>query len=114
MMSKIELSKFNNARNIIFNTIVIFIVVNIVFGYLDKNVEHFGLYFPWNLPTRYFPSYDLRGYPQIFPWNWTFPKYYSNLLYWSPFTYEADGKYVVDPVYKYKIKHKKRRIISRA
>ena len=48
--------------------------------YKKINKEHFWF---WNYPTRYYPSYDLRGYPYIIP-----PP-----LYLSPYYYSSDGSY---------------------
>jgi hypothetical protein len=42
--------------------------------------------------TRFYPSYDIRGYPLIYPWNYPFPG--LPYIYWSPYFYEATGKYV--------------------
>jgi hypothetical protein len=67
-----------------------------------KSIEDF-VFTPWNMGTRYYPSYDIRGYPlqshmaQLHPWNYPFPG--LPFLYWSPFFYSANGKYSFDPVY---------------
>jgi len=77
----------------------------------NNNKENF--YFsPWNMGTRFYPSYDLRNYPPmpiyneteknfsyplIFPWNYPYPG--LPYLYWSPYFYEANGKYTYNGKY---------------
>jgi len=78
-----------------------------------RAIETF-VFTPWNMGTRFYPSYDIRGYPPmfnnniigatrgysyplIFPWNYPFPG--SPYLYFSPYFYEANGKYTVDQKY---------------
>lgn len=72
---------------------VIFIIVIIVF-FVFNNSDVKEDFYVWNYPTRYYPSYDLRGYPYAytFPWNWYYP-----LPYWSPYYYGAGGKYFYNP-----------------
>lgn len=64
--------------------------------YKKINKEHFWL---WNYPTRYYPSYDLRGYPYIIP---------PPPLYLSPYYYSSDGSYNM-VVTKRKKKHNMRK-----
>jgi hypothetical protein len=65
--------------------ILLFILGILVISILYKtiNKEHFLI---WNQPTRYYPSYDLRGYPYIIP-----PP--PPPLYLSPYYYGSDGSY---------------------
>ena len=61
--------------------IIIFIILyNLI---LRKNIENFG--FPiWNIGTRFYPPYDIRGYIyNIFPF-----------YYISPYFYTTNGKYI--------------------
>jgi hypothetical protein len=51
--------------------------------YKTINKEHFWI---WNQPTRYYPSYDLRGYPYINP-------HHPTPLYLSPYYYGPNGSY---------------------
>ena len=70
-------------------------------------------FLPWNMGTRFYPSYDIRGYPPtynqmllnskgashplLFPWNYPYPG--LPYLYWSPYFYEANGKFTYDKEY---------------
>jgi hypothetical protein len=60
----------------------------------SKSIEQF-MFMPWNMPTRHYPSYDIRGYPTIYPWNYARPQ--IPLFYWYPYFYEANGKYTYNP-----------------
>lgn len=60
----------------------ILVILVICIFYKKINKEHFWL---WNYPTRYYPSYDLRGYPYIIPPPLP--------LYLTPYYYGADGSY---------------------
>lgn len=64
--------------------------------YKSSYKEHFWL---WNQPTRYYPSYDLRGYPYIIP----------PILYLSPYYYGSDGSYNV-----LVNKHRKKHILNKS
>ena len=62
-----------------------------------KNKEHF-IFMPWNMSTRFYPSYDIRGdpridYPFMYPWNYP-------IFYLSPYNYGVDGNYNINPIYK--------------
>jgi hypothetical protein len=83
----------NDNKNIYF---IIFIISIISIICINKiyNKEHF-IFAPWNMGTRFQPSYDLRGYPLIYPWNYPFPG--TPLLYFSPYYYNTDGSYSYDP-----------------
>ncbi len=71
------------------------IVYVLIMLYRKSNgVEHF---IPWNMGTRFYPSYDIRGYPYLYPWNYPYPS--LPYLYSSPYFYEANGKYIFDPKY---------------
>lgn len=75
--------------------LVIFVIVIAILFVFDKSdvKEDFRVW-NWNYPTRYYPSYDLRGYPYVytFPWNWPYP-----FPYWSPYYYSAGGRYLYNP-----------------
>lgn len=102
----LELLKFFNINNIP-DWVVIFIVILLIcllYQNTTNRIKEGFAFIPWNMGTRFFPSYDLRGYPNtentfsyplIYPWNYPYPGY--PYLYWSPFYYEASGKYKVDP-----------------
>jgi hypothetical protein len=100
-------------------TFMSFLIVGLIFiiiisGYANKSSlnENFA-FMPWNMGTRFYPSYDLRGYPPtynqllinskkssyplLFPWNYPYPG--MPYLFWSPYFYEANGKYTVDKDY---------------
>jgi hypothetical protein len=87
---------------------IIILFIYILYQNASPNIkESFG-FVPWNMGTRFYPSYDLRGYPQtenslshplIFPWNWNSPMAGMPPLYWSPFFYGANGKYRYNPKY---------------
>lgn len=86
---------------------IITIIFIILSGYFGKNKENF-MFTPWNMGTRFYPSYDIRGYPPmynqllnkdasyplLFPWNYPYPG--LPYLFWSPHFYEATGKYTTD------------------
>lgn len=62
------------------NYLIIFIIIILLFNLYNNNIEH---YIPiWNIGTRFYPVYDIRGY--IYPYPY---------LYFSPYYYTADGKY---------------------
>jgi len=92
----------------IFFVIILIIAIKILFN----RKEHF--FTPWSIGTRFFPSYDIRGYPgnypQIFPWNYPWPG--IPWLYWSPYFYEVDGKYRYDAKYAKKLKKEQRKYIK--
>jgi hypothetical protein len=87
-------------------SLIFFIVID---SYSRKNKERFT-FVPWNMGTRFYPSYDIRGYPYsynqmllqsngkshplLFPWNYPYPG--LPYLFWSPYFYEANGKYTYD------------------
>jgi hypothetical protein len=73
------------------------IIIILYFIYNKNNIVENFLFTPWNMSTRLYPSYDIRGYPYIYPWNYPYP----NLPYllWSPYFYKANGKYLYDPKY---------------
>lgn len=79
----------------IYMMILLILVLILIFN-KSKYIENF-MFTPWNMGTRFYPSYDIRGYPQIYPWNYPFPG--IPFLYWSPYFYEADGKYFFNPKY---------------
>ena len=65
--------------------IVYSILFLIVFIIINKDKEHF-YYMPWNMSTRYYPSYDIRGDPRV-----NYP-----IFYLSPYNYGVDGKYYIN------------------
>ena len=88
--------------------VMILMIIYIVYIYINKKyIENFA-FVPWNMGTRFFPSWDLRGYPSldtseknnlnyplIYPWNYPYPG--TPYLYWSPYFYNANGVYKYDP-----------------
>jgi hypothetical protein len=98
---------------------VVFLVIYLLYqNTANTSREHFA-FVPWNMGTRFFPSYDLRGYPQtghtlshplVYPWNYPYPGY--PYLYWSPYFYEASGKYRFDPKYSKLLNESHKRILS--
>ena len=89
--------------------VMVLIVLYVVYTYINRqNIENFA-FIPWNMGTRFFPSWDLRGYPSldiseyknnlnyplIYPWNYPFPG--TPYLYWSPYFYNASGTYKYNP-----------------
>lgn len=92
--------------------VMILMIMYIVYVYINKkhinNLENFA-FVPWNMGTRFFQSWDLRGYPSldiseyknnlnyplIYPWNYPFPG--TPYLYWSPYFYNANGVYKYNP-----------------
>jgi hypothetical protein len=92
--------------------LLVLMIMYIVYVYINKNyidnVENFA-FVPWNMGTRFFPSWDLRGYPSldvseyksdmnyplIYPWNYPYPG--LPYLYWSPYFYNANGIYKYNP-----------------
>ena len=76
-----------------FSTWIIYIIIFLtILLIINKDVEHF-IFMPWNMSTRFYPSYDIRGYPYIYP------------MYLTPYTFTADGSYNVKA--NKKIKNKK-------
>ena len=94
-------------RKLIISIILVIVVIYIIKrSFITK--ENF--FIPWNIGTRFYPSYDIRGYPSIFPWNYPWPN--IPWLYWSPYYYEANGKYNYDENYVKKLKKKQRKLIK--
>lgn len=95
---------------IIFIFSLVFVVI--ITSKNKREQEDFG-FLPWNMGTRFYPSYDIRGYPPtynqmllnskgasyplLFPWNYPYPG--LPYLYWSPYFYEANGKFTYDKEY---------------
>jgi hypothetical protein len=85
----------------VFIAIVIFILYRILFK--DIKEDYVAPY--WNYPTRYYPSYDIRGYPRtyldyLFPWLFTpYGFKYGSPFFRSPYYYGAGGSYLYDPAY---------------
>jgi len=76
------------------STWLIWLIIYIIIT--NNNIEHF-IYMPWNISTRFFPSYDIRGYPYIYP---QYP-----LMYLTPYNFNASGDYTVSPIYVQKKKN---------
>lgn len=97
-----------------FKTWALICIVFFVF-YIIKSQFDTQENFVWNMGTRYIPSYDLRGealstwHPLIYPWNYPFPG--TPLLYWSPYFYEANGRYTIDKKYAKLLNHAHRRVL---
>jgi len=122
MLNFFDLKKYETWIFIFIFTLITIIAIDTIYINKNKNkknnkllkaIENF-VFTPWNMGTRFYPSYDIRGYPPmfnnniigatrghsyplIFPWNYPFPG--LPYLYWSPYFYEANGKYTVDPKY---------------
>ena len=84
--------------------IIIFLILVLVLKLFTqtKNIERF-IGIPWNIGTRFFPMYDIRGYPYIYP---PFP-----LMYISPYNFSANGDYIINPMHikkSTKIKNRKK------
>jgi len=86
--------------------ILLFIAISITYS-KSSNIENF---LPWNMGTRFFPSYDIRGYPYIYPWNYPYPG--LPWLYWSPYFYKTNGKYIFDPKYAKLLRHAYMRAVT--
>ena len=104
MLELLELFNLDK-RSKWFFIFVVIIIIYLLYQNAKNHRENFT-FVPWNMGTRFFPSYDLRGYPYtghslshplIYPWNYPYPGY--PYLYWSPYFYEANGKYRFDPKY---------------
>jgi hypothetical protein len=96
----IDLLDYKRLSTWIIYIIFFFIIDMIINNHNYHNKEHF-LFMPWNMSTRYYPSYDIRGYPFMYPWNYP-------IFYLSPFNYEADGKYNINPIYNKRTKENKK------
>ena len=85
---------------IIIKKIIVFFIILLVLKLFiyNKNVEKF-IIMPWNIGTRFFPMYDIRGYPNIYP---PYP-----FVYFFPNNYSANGEYTVKSTYKKKLNKKK-------
>jgi hypothetical protein len=105
-----ELSELFNLKKTSkwFVLLIIVIIIYILYSNVKSSVKEDFAFVPWNMGTRFYPSYDLRGYPRespgsmyshplIYPWNYPYPGY--PFLYWSPYFYEASGKYKYNPKY---------------
>ena len=80
-------------------TIIVIVLLYIIYKYDKKNrynTENF-MFTPWNMGTRFYPSYDIRGYPLIYPWNYPYPGLPQ--IYFSPYFYESNGNYTYNPKY---------------
>jgi hypothetical protein len=104
----IELFNFNKLSTYII-WFVIIIIIKLIFTKFHNNQENF-MFGPWNMGTRFYPSYDIRGYPLIYPWNYPFPG--TPYLYWSPYFYEASGKYTKDLKYAKLLNSSQNRVLS--
>ena len=73
--------------------LIIFIIgYNILIN--NKNIENFGLPI-WNIGTRFYPPYDIRGYVyNMYPF-----------LFISPYYYTTNGNYVYNKKLSDKIKN---------
>ena len=77
--------------------IIVTVLLYIIYKYdKKKNLEKF-MFMPWNMGTRFYPSYDIRGYPLIYPWNYPYPGLPS--IYFSPYFYDSNGNYIYNPKY---------------
>ncbi len=96
----IDLLNYKLISTWIIYLIFFLIIILIIESYKNKSKEHF-IYMPWNMSTRYYPSYDIRGdphyYPHLYPWNYPVPYVFP---YLTPNNYGADGKYTTNSVCK--------------
>lgn len=96
---------------------LLFIIIIAIILYIIYKQTVKEDFLPWNMGTRFYPSYDLRGYPYgvrgyplIYPWNYPYPG--LPFLYWSPYFYEATGKYSFDPKYAKLLNYSHKRILN--
>ena len=69
--------------------ILILILLLIILSLSNSdNIENF-LLMPWNNSTRFYPTYDIRGYPYIY-------QNYPPKMYLTPYNYTASGNYIID------------------
>jgi hypothetical protein len=95
---------FIKSKKIIsFMTILAIIIILIIIYHKSNIFENFF----WNYPTRFYPSYDLRGYYGLFPYNYPF------FPYISPYYYGASGQYYYDPKYRNLLRRQRLKILSR-
>ena len=73
--------------------IIIIIIVILCNCLTKKNIENFG--FPyWNIGTRFYPPYDIRGYiSNMYPF-----------IYITPYFYTTNGNYIYNNDLSNKIK----------
>ena len=76
----IDLLNYKEPSSLIIYLIYILLIKIFIDSY--KNKEHF-IFMPWNISTRYYPSYDIRGDPRI-----NYPVFYL-----TPYNYSANGNY---------------------
>ncbi len=65
--------------------IFIIFIICILSLFDSDSIENF-IYMPWNNSTRFYPTYDIRGYPNVYP-----PR-----MYLSPYNYTTTGDYITD------------------
>ena len=72
----------------ILSTWIIYLIFFIIIIMIIDNYRYREdfIFIPWNISTRYYPSYDIRGdpihsNPLIYPYNYP-------ILYLSPYTYK--------------------------
>jgi hypothetical protein len=83
----IDIFNYKEFSSWIIYLIIYFTIILII----NNDKEHF-IFMPWNMSTRFYPSYDIRGYPYIYP---PYP-----FIYLTPYTFNADGSYNVKPINK--------------
>ena len=109
MLEFLNLKKKSTWILIFIFSLIFFIIIDSYSKKNKENKENFT-FLPWNMGTRFYPSYDIRGYPYsfnqmllqsngnshplLFPWNYPYPG--MPYLFWSPYFYEATGKYTFD------------------
>jgi hypothetical protein len=109
----IQLANLKNLKTWIAICMIMFLLYIIISQLSKESDTKEG--FVWNMGTRYIPSYDLRGEalnpwrPLVYPWN--YPFFGTPLLYWSPYFYEANGRYTIDKKYAKLLNHAHRRVL---
>lgn len=102
----IKFFNLNKLSTYLILLLIILVIKSIIIN--SKQTKEDFVFTPWNMGTRFYPSYDIRGYPVIYPWNYPFPG--TPYLYWSPYFYEATGKYTKNPNYAKLLNSSQRRI----
>lgn len=68
------------------NKILLILFLIILFVLIDRYIYEDFIIMPFNMATRYYPTYDIRGYPYI-------PYIKNFFISLSPYYYMADGSY---------------------
>ena len=96
----IDLFNYRNYSSWFIYLILILIIIIII----NKNQENFIL-MPWNMSTRHYPMYDIRGYPPIHRFlNQSVNNFLYPFMYLTPYNYSASGEYIIKPIKRKKIR----------